>query len=190
MRVCVARGKGREASDVSPTHRCRAQLNPVPTFRCIGVGGACAGRNGRRLRALVSIAARRSPGVCDHLHVRSHGGRPRVRAGTMPRLFAGLACRLLPADGLHVRVSQRDRRVRTTTPRLRGAGRAGAGRDRGHTPRPPGVAQAARGTAHASVLGQADINPELASACGSDTRKRGVPLGATFIVDSEGNIRL
>src|SRR5262249_54760625 len=64
--------------------------------------------------------------------------------------------------------------------RLRGAGRAGAGRDCRHTSRPPGVAQAAPGTARASVLGLADIKPELASACRSDTRKKGVPLRATF----------
>jgi hypothetical protein len=36
MRVYVARGKGREASDVSATRRCQAQRNPAPTFRCIG----------------------------------------------------------------------------------------------------------------------------------------------------------
>jgi hypothetical protein len=68
--------------------------------------------------------------------------------------------------------SSRLDRGERTTPRLRGAGRAGAGCDCGHTPHPPGVAQEAPGTAHAGVPGLADIKPELASACGPTQGRR------------------
>jgi hypothetical protein len=86
--------------------------------------------------------------------------------------------------------SSRLDRGETTPARLRGAGRAGAGRDCGQTRRPPGAAQAAPGTAHASVPGLADIKPETRERMQVGHKEEGSPTArGLHLVDSDGIIR-
>ena len=102
-----------------------------------------------------------------------------------------VAGRLLLADGLHVHLPDRDRRVRQAQRRLRGPRRAGARRSAPTTT----TSHLAWRNNHADLKDLpfpmlADTKRELSRArSASCTRRTACALRATFIVDPEGVIR-
>ena len=104
----------------------------------------------------------------------------------LPRQVEG---RVLLADGLHLRLPDRDRRVRQAQPRLRRPRRAGAGRQHRQRVRPPGLAQRPPRPEEPAVPDARRHQARAVERAGHPAQQDGVALRATFIVDPEGIIR-
>ena len=96
---------------------------------------------------------------------------------------------LLLAEGLHLRLPDRDRRVRQAEPRISATATPSSRRVDRQRVRPPRLAPPAPGPEDLPFPMLADIKRELSSALGILDRKEGVALRATFIVDPDGVIR-